>query len=246
MTAADPRSLSGADIPGDYQYRALYQGHPIQQAWHQAKLELIKTVAFPSGESIVLDAGCGSGVVANFLARTCAKAVGVDLNRRAVEFARRTFSQENVEFVESSLLDFHRDGFDLIYSFECIEHFHREEVVRLLRHLRRLILPRGRLLVTTPNYRGAWPLIELVLDLFRLTPKLHSCQHLSPITPARLKRSLISGGWSILEMGSFNGIAPFLAPFSSSLTSLMQKWELRHRTRLHRNLLYALCEAASE
>ena len=233
-------------IAGDYQYRALHRGHPVQRAWHAAKLELIGRVAPPPVGGLVLDAGCGSGVIANYLASLGATVVGIDLNREAVDFARRTFSRNTLEFVHGSIFEYQRDGFEMIYLLECLEHFPRGEVYRLLRHLRKMTGAGGRMLATTPNYRSAWPLIEAILDLFELTPRLRASQHLSPMTPARLRLQLDTAGWRVLEMGSFNGIAPFLAPLSRSLTSWFRERELRRRTRLHRNLLYALCEAVPE
>lgn len=237
----DQSQMTNDNIPGDYQYRALHHGHSVQRAWHMAKLDLIRRVAPPRRGGLVLDAGCGSGVIANFLAGRGAQVVGMDVNHQAVEFARQTFSRDNLEFVEVSIFDFQRGGFDMIYCLECIEHFPRGEVVRLLRHMRKIALPRGRLLLTTPNYRSAWPLIERFLDLFRLTPKLHGEQHISPLNPVLLRRDLGAAGWRLLEMGSFNGVAPFLAATSASVASFVGKWELRHRTMLHRNLIYALC-----
>jgi hypothetical protein len=116
-------------------------------------------------------------------------------------------------------------------------------VIQLLVQLGRLTVPGGRLLLTTPNYRSTWPLIERFLDFAKLTPKLRGEQHLSPMTPLTFKQCLESGGWKLLEMGSFNGIAPFVAFLSITLAGFAGKWELRHRRSRHRNLLYALCEA---
>ena len=230
-------------ITGDYQYEALKRGHPVQRAWHRAKLDLIREVAPPPADGIVLDAGCGSGIVADFLAASGAQVVAVDLNMDAVTFGRRRFHRPGLEFVCSSLLDFKGGPFHQIYCIECIEHLPRGDVVKLLVHLCRLAIPGGKLLLTTPNYRSAWPLVERFLDFARLAPRLRGEQHLSPMTPQSLKWCLESGGWRVLEMGTFNGIAPFLALFSWSLAGAAGRRELRHRASPYRNLLYALCEA---
>jgi SAM-dependent methyltransferase len=243
LKSPESQPSSGPLIPGDYQYSALKRGHPVQRAWHKAKLDLISEVAPPSVNELVLDAGCGSGVVADFLATSGARVVAVDLNEDAVSFGRRRFQRSGLEFVCSSLLDFKGGPFHQIYCLECIEHFPRSKVIQLLVQLGRLTVPGGRLLLTTPNYRSTWPLIERFLDFAKLTPKLRGEQHLSPMTPLTFKQCLESGGWKLLEMGSFNGIAPFVAFLSITLAGFAGKWELRHRRSRHRNLLYALCEA---
>lgn len=235
---------SSSTIPGDYQHRALHQGPPVQRMWHEAKLELAKTLIPPASAETILDAGCGSGVVSAFLAQLGAHVVGVDANRKAISFAERTFGSARLSFVASSIFAFRQSGFNTIVCFEFIEHFPEVEAEALLLHLRSLAKPGGRLLLTTPNYRSAWPIIETALDLLQLAPRLRDDQHLCRFTPEKLTRFLKNSGWNLLELGSFNGIEPFLAAFSEDRARLMQRRNLNdanQRTRRHRNLLYAFC-----
>jgi len=69
------RSISGRrrerdaiQIAGDYQARALKSDRLAQRFWHQAKFRLIERVAMPGPADRVLDAGCGSGTISDFLA----------------------------------------------------------------------------------------------------------------------------------------------------------------------------------
>lgn len=236
-------------IRGDYQQRALLHGHPVQRRWHAAKLELIQALLGPSPEGRILDAGCGSGVMSAALAAGSARVVGVDANPEAIAFAARTFARVNLRFVEASLFDFVETGFTTIVCLECIEHFPQREARALLHHLRRRTAAGGRLLLTTPNYRSAWPAIEAALDLMHLTPRLKGEQHLSRFDPNRLARVLEEAGWDLLELGSFNGLAPFLAPFSTAWAERMEAAILanpRKRGRTRRNLLYAWCRTGSD
>lgn len=236
-------------IPGNYQHRAIFHGHPVQRLWHEAKLELVEALMPPAQAETILDAGCGSGVVGAYLAGRGATVVGVDANHDAVAFAGQTFGRNNLCFIESSIFDFHQGGFDAIICFEFIEHFHQTEAQALLGHLRSLLKPGGKLLLTTPNYRSAWPIIETTLDLLRLAPRLRGDQHLCRFNPDKLVRFLRDSGWSMLELGSFNGIDPFLAPFSKARARRFRARILsdpNKRTRRHRNLLYAYCTTNPE
>jgi 2-polyprenyl-3-methyl-5-hydroxy-6-metoxy-1,4-benzoquinol methylase len=235
-------------ISGDYQHRALLEGHPVQRQWHLAKLSLVESVLKPLPGGPILDAGCGSGVVSAALAERGATVVGVDSNHESIRFAGRTFARDNLAFVESSIFEFHETGFEAIICFEFIEHFTESAARSLLEHLRRRVQSGGRLLLTTPNYRSAWPLIESTLDLFQLTPRLKDDQHLCRFEPNKLARFLTAAGWTVLEMGSFNGLAPFLAPFSETSAERMQTrimLDPKKRRSLRRNLLYAYCQAGT-
>ncbi len=98
--------------------------------------------------------------------------------------------------------------------------------------------PGAQLFLTTPNESSAWPLIEWTLDQFRLVPTLAEAQHLTLFTRARLARALGAGGWDVEEMGTFNGVAPFLAPVSERLARAVEAGEFRTRRIMPYNLLF--------
>lgn len=231
-----------SDIPGDYQYRALYHGNPVQRLWHKAKLELIGEVALPEPGERILDAACGSGVISDFLASSGAAVTGVDLNAEAIRFAKRQFERPGLRFECMSLFEFAGGPFDRIYCLEAIEHFPEIEVAGLLIRFSRLAAPGARLFLTTPNYASLWPLIEWALDFFELVPRLKGEQHLSKMTPFLLKKIMEKGGWDVIEIGSLNGIAPFAAILPGPISPLLLRWEMRNRRKTRRNLLYAVGE----
>src|SRR5262245_30687423 len=73
----------------------------------------------------VLDVGCNNGYGAAIIAQRCKSVVGVDVSDRAVESARRTCSKiPNAEFrvIDGGALPFDSGQFDLVTSFQVIEH----------------------------------------------------------------------------------------------------------------------------
>ncbi|MCP4681839.1 MAG: class I SAM-dependent methyltransferase [Desulfobacterales bacterium] len=235
--------LTASEIQGDYQFNALYHGSSVQRAWHRAKLKIIRQIAPPPRGGLVLDAGCGSGVISAFLAALGARVKAVDSNLDAIRFARDVYSIPRVEFIHASLLTYQGGPFDAIYCIEVIEHLPPNRLTPLLRRFGDLLAPGGRLFITTPNYRSAWPLIELGLDLLKLTPRLRGDQHLCPMTPGRLRRAMKTARLSLLKMGSFNGLAPFLAFLPPGVFARVERWESRRGALPAGNLLYALCKS---
>lgn len=102
----------------------------------------------------VLDAACGEGYGSALLARTAATVLGVDLDAETIEHARGRYGNRcaNLRFE-------HRDvralehlpaaEFDLIVSFETLEHLREHE--RLLDGFARLLAADGLLLISTPD-----------------------------------------------------------------------------------------------
>jgi len=226
-------------IDGDYQARAIQSPRAAQQFWHRAKLRLIDRVSPARPDSRIADAGCGSGVIAAHLAETAGSVIGFDANEAAVAFATRTYASEHLQFVLGPFEQIATYGpFDQIYCIEVLEHLYEEQVIETLRLFARAARPGAELLVTTPNVRSAWPLIEWTLDRLSLVPQLHETQHLTLFSRSTLTRAFSQTEWEIAEIGTFNGIAPFLAPLSEGLALTAERMEYAGRRHLPLNLLY--------
>jgi 2-polyprenyl-3-methyl-5-hydroxy-6-metoxy-1,4-benzoquinol methylase len=232
-------------IPGDYQARAIASRRAPQRFWHQAKLRLIDRIAPASAGHRVADAGCGSGVISAHLAFGGATVVGFDSNPAAVRFASRTFGSDRVRFVLGPFEAILDEGpFDQIYCLEVLEHLYEEQAVATLRLFAMAARPGAELLVTTPNARSAWPAIEWTLDRLGLVPTLDEAQHLNLFNRRTLVRAMASSGWRVTEIGTFNGVAPFLAPISERVARLIERGEFALRRVAPFNLLY--CRAIRE
>jgi SAM-dependent methyltransferase len=102
-------------------------------------------------ERDVLDAACGVGYGTAYLAEEARRAVGVDVDADAIAYARRRYARPNVEFVQQDLaaLDLPDDSFDVVVSFETIEHLAQPEA--FLAHAARVLRADGVFVVSTPR-----------------------------------------------------------------------------------------------
>jgi SAM-dependent methyltransferase len=99
----------------------------------------------------VLDVACGVGYGSAFLGETAGRVVGVDLSEDAIEYARERYRGANLEFVvaDATALPFDADAFDVVCSFETIEHLPDRDAY--LAEVSRVLRPAGTYLVSTPS-----------------------------------------------------------------------------------------------
>lgn len=99
----------------------------------------------------VLDAGSGSGYGSGELAKTGAWVLGVDQAFDAVQYARENYRLPNLCFAQSSVgaLPLADASFDLVVAFEVIEHLPKWR--EFLLEVRRVLVPAGQFIVSTPN-----------------------------------------------------------------------------------------------
>jgi ubiquinone/menaquinone biosynthesis C-methylase UbiE len=99
----------------------------------------------------VLDLGCGAGDFTAVIERAGAHPVGVEVARAALERARRRYP--GLTFLLAPIegpLPAEDNSFAVVWSSEVIEHV--TDTARWLSEIRRVLSPRGRLLLTTPSH----------------------------------------------------------------------------------------------
>jgi 2-polyprenyl-3-methyl-5-hydroxy-6-metoxy-1,4-benzoquinol methylase len=104
-----------------------------------------------AGGKKVLDAGCGGGYGAAYLAQSAAGVLAVDLNPTWIERCKSFFSAGNLEY---RLFDLQQAAslpgpFDLITCFEVMEHV--GDVAACLRGLAAVLKDDGVALISVPN-----------------------------------------------------------------------------------------------
>lgn len=227
--AANKKTL----IPGDYQYRALTRGYPVQRFWHKNKQYLLDKIGNFSANDVILDAGCGSGNISFDLAKKASKVVGLDISNRATSFAKNQAKElrlDNLIFKTADLkkIPFKNDYFTKVVLFEVVEHLNEKDFKEMITELYRVIKPGGLLYITTPNKVSLWPAIEFLLDFFKLTPPLKNHQHILELTISQLEKIMIEGKFKIVDTGSINHLSPFISPFSWQLARAVFNIEIKH------------------
>jgi SAM-dependent methyltransferase len=125
----------------------------VREIWYEHWHRYVFARAFAPGRR-VLDAACGEGYGSAMLAASAASVLGVDIADAAVAHARQRYAQHaNLRFEQGdcTALTCADAQFDLIVSFETLEHVAAQEA--LIAGFARTLAPEGLLIVSSPDKR---------------------------------------------------------------------------------------------
>jgi SAM-dependent methyltransferase len=161
-------------------------GIPDERYWFERHVVAYRLAERRAGGKRVLDAGCGEGYGAAALARAgAAQVTAVDVDPSVVAHVNRTYPE--VEAVEAELgtLPFPDGAFDLIVSFQVIEHVW--DIPAYLVSLRRVLAPGGEVMIATPNRITFTPGSETPVNPF----------HFREFAPDELRDELERAGFKV-------------------------------------------------
>jgi 2-polyprenyl-3-methyl-5-hydroxy-6-metoxy-1,4-benzoquinol methylase len=117
-------------------------------AVHLRRYEFARTY---STNQRVLDAACGVGYGAAHLAAVATEVVGVDMDKDALDYAQHRYLRPNLTFAQMNVveLDLPDDSFDVVVSFETIEHV--DDGAAAVSEAARVLRSNGVYIVSTPK-----------------------------------------------------------------------------------------------
>ena len=101
---------------------------------------------------LVLDVGCGEGVLLELLREANIPAVGVEIDVERVAIAQAKGLHVEHALAQDYLVD-KPDAFDGIFLGHLIEHLSGKEALDLLYHCCQALRPGGTLIILTPNFQ---------------------------------------------------------------------------------------------
>ena len=101
----------------------------------------------------MLEVGSGSGYGAYYLAHVAAQVIAVDMDPVCVKLAQELFQRPNLDYrvMDARSLEWPDGTFDVIGTFQVIEHIPESHLLDFVRGLARLLTPDGVLVVSTLN-----------------------------------------------------------------------------------------------
>ncbi len=148
----------------------------------------------------VLDAGCGTGLLAVDLARFGARVTAVDLSPNLVSLAHERLPQDipfgRIDFRSGDMLDASLGEFDFLVAMDSLIHYAPEQVVSALAQW----APRVRWAINF-TYAPSNPLLKAMFYVGRLFPKSDRSPAIVPTAFKELKALIdaepVLAGWTI-------------------------------------------------
>lgn len=223
-------------IPAGFYDKVYRQKIGIRYCWHDFKFRTV--TALLGRPRRVLDIGCGPGTfIGNYLPGV--EALGLDISAAQVDYATRTYGSATHRFSirsPGSLLE-SGERFDVVTVIELIELVAPAAAIHLLSEARALLAPDGLLVVTTPNYRSLWPLIELGVNA--VSPVTYVEQHINKYCRSLLGEHLAAAGYRDVSISTAVGLAPFAAVLGLGTANALHGLEARLKCLGAGNLLLA-------
>jgi SAM-dependent methyltransferase len=151
MSASDSTPPPAATAFTGERFVPSCSGEIAYEHWHRYAFAR----RFAAGKR-VLDAACGEGYGTALLAAVAASVVGIDIDIATIDHARATYGEgKRIRFLAGSCtgLPLPSASFDVVVSFETIEHLPAAEQSEMLSEFARVLAPDGVLVISSPNRR---------------------------------------------------------------------------------------------
>jgi len=129
--------------------------------------ELIPLIRYIQPKDKVLDLGCGNGRLLSGLKDKEVEYVGIDSSERLIEIAKAKYQgEERSKFlvVEALTLPFRDNHFDKVFSIAVLHHIPSDNFrLDFLKEARRVLKPKGLLILTVWNLRQTWSLLKYTI-----------------------------------------------------------------------------------
>jgi 2-polyprenyl-3-methyl-5-hydroxy-6-metoxy-1,4-benzoquinol methylase len=111
---------------------------------------------------LVLDLGCGEGLLVYKFRPHCAKISGIDISEKAVKIASRINPDSDFYRKDIVKTDFPPKSFDVVYCFEVLQYIkHKEPVFKEM-----FRLARRSVVFSAPNFNSFWAQIVKARQTF--------------------------------------------------------------------------------
>ena len=154
-TLAAKNSATERNVEFSDEAFSLLEGFVNNPLMSTIKLARYKFVAkMLSKDDVVLDLGCGNGLGSYFFSQFAARVIGID-RHHGVDAASVFFNNEKITFLKGDILHPPNDIRNIVYSamtmVDVIEHFSREDAIRIISSYKQFLGKGGVFIIGTPS-----------------------------------------------------------------------------------------------
>jgi len=221
-------------------------GAGAQSKWHELKFKKIYRILEIENPGKLLDVACGPGTFISAISHKF-DCYGVDIAQKQVDYANKKYGGSKSRFFkcDNNKYPFDDHVFDIVTSIEFAEHISKDSFRKNLNEMRRCLKKRGKLILTTPNYKSTWPLLEYIVS--HITKENYLKQHITHYNKKSIKDIMLESGFVNVKVESYIFLSPFFAYFGDNFSNWLFDIEDKYFNKLgFGNLLIAIGEVDHE
>ena len=161
----------------------------VEDFWKWCEYKYLPLLKGVPHDAPILELGCGAGLLLEFLRRQgYSKVEGIDVSPEQIERAKeRRLNAEVADVFE--FLQSKENLYGAILAIDFVEHFTRQELLRLIPLVYKALLEKGVFILQTANGQGLFPHPVIYGDL----------THMTILSPASLGQLLRPAGFQEIQ-----------------------------------------------
>jgi len=184
----------------------------------------------------VLDVGCGTGLFSYMIAKKGAKVLGIDFSEEAIQIAKQKFHHKNLGFIIGDINKIKLEKYDIVVSLGTLEH--QDEPLKILQLFKKHLLPKGKIIITSPNWSNPRGYILLTLFfIFNAPITLADLHYFTPIDFSLWANKLkMDFKWYTFEKSWSQG-SLLIKDFEKRLPNVLKDFKIRKKEQKISELL---------
>lgn len=207
--------------PGYYDIRikkGLSKKRGVQSYWHLVTFQNVSNYLKLNIKH--LDYACGPGTFIGLYSKN--NSVGVDISKIQIDYATEKNSDYgNFLILENFDFDKNKNSYDLITVMGLIEFITDKEIIDLNTKLMKILNNGGKIIYTTPNFKGLMFFLEKALNFFGKVD--YSNEHINKFDQKKLDK-LFSPVVRDYKIRKFVNISIFFSYFNHNLALRIEKF----------------------
>jgi len=190
----------------------------IRSYWHISTLN--KVLEFINTNSSHLDYACGPGTLIGL--SSCNNSMGIDISSNQIGYANDNYSNYGKFYTLDEIdLNNFSNKFDVVTILGLIEFLKDEEIGNLINLLDKVLKKDGKIILTTPNFRGKMLFFEKVQNYFGSID--YSKQHVNRFNKIKIISTFRSFSKYDFDYKIFLNISIVFSMISHSFASRVEK-----------------------
>jgi len=136
-----------------------FYGSEYVKKYHKEDLSRIKRLfkhISLSNTDVVLDAGCGNGLLLNYVYKKVKKYIGIDFSKEFIEesIKNKPLDAKNSEFICGDINYYcleNEQEFSKVFILDFVEHVYTEDLIKILKSINKSMKKGAKLFIHTPN-----------------------------------------------------------------------------------------------